>query len=77
MPTDPAAPYGLTLEQRLLQDVADLKREVATLKRGGGGVQVTAGTPTVVPREGALAADSSAVRLWVRVGGAWRYTPLT
>lgn len=80
MPLDPhlakigqAGPF----EQRALQKLADLENRIRSLESSKPGIQQIAGTPTTVARNGTAVVDSTAIKLWLRVGGTWRFTTLT
>lgn len=77
MPIDPASPQPMDGDSRRSDKLAELERRVATLERAHPVIQVLAGAPTTTPRDGTPAVDSAAVRLWVRVGGVWRFAALT
>lgn len=59
-----------------LHSQSELDRRLRTQEQARPTVQSVAGTPTTAPRDGTLAADSVNTRLWVRVAGAWVFTPL-
>jgi hypothetical protein len=52
--------------------IASLEAQVRTLQTTPT-VQVNAGAPTNAARDGTLCVDSTNLRLYVRVGNAWRY----
>lgn len=78
MPTDPNAPFSLDSDGRRADKLAELERRLTVLERGNPTIQVlgAAGAPATAPRDGTAAAGPEP-RLWVRVGGAWRYVGLT
>jgi hypothetical protein len=55
---------------QLRQQVADLRRVVEAVLRTPN-VQLVSGTPTQAARDGTLALDTSALKLWVRRNSAW------
>jgi hypothetical protein len=57
--------------------VRDLERRLAQMDRGGRRTYVATGAPTLALPDGAESVDPTTNRLWVRVGGVWRYTALT
>lgn len=59
----------------LVEYIRRLESRVSALERSP--IKVAAGTPTDAVADGHLRGDSSANRLWLRVGGTWRYTTLT
>jgi len=77
MPIDPAAPQPTTPDGRRADKLSELERRVAALERAHPVMQVLAGAPSSAPRDGTPAVDSGAVRLWIRVGGVWRFVALT
>lgn len=76
MPLDPGIPRAFDPKVQVRQELADLRRRVATLERRSPSVPIVSGTPAVAVADGALAGDTTP-RLWLRVGGAWHYTTLT
>lgn len=77
MGIDPAQGFALDPETRAAERIAELERRLSRLENGAPTIQVGAGAPTLAPRDGTPYADASTVRLYLRVGGAWRYTTLT
>lgn len=73
--TDPSYLPGNTLEA-LTARVRKLESQVSSLQ-GGPQIPVETSAPTDAPPDGYPRADSSANRLWLRVGGSWRYVALT
>jgi hypothetical protein len=74
---DPAAPAPTTTDGRHADRLAELERRVVALERGNPTISVGAGAPSSAPRDGAPYVDSATPRLYLRVGGTWRYTTLT
>lgn len=78
MPMDPrlAAVTAMSKDPnvQLAQRVKDLERRLEALDRGGRRTYVGAGAPTQVVPDGALYVDTVGIRLYVRVGGAWKST---
>lgn len=72
MGVDPARGFPLTRDDATANSLADLNRRVDALERAAT-VQETAGAPTTSPRNGTLAIDSTAPKLWIVRGGAWVY----
>jgi hypothetical protein len=54
----------------LRQRIENLERLVSVILRTPN-VQLVSGTPTLAARDGTLALDTSALRLWVRRNSAW------
>lgn len=78
MPTDPQH-AGMTIGDPAAttqQAVADLQRRSASLERQAT-VQVGSGIPVKQVRDGTLYVDGTGLRLYVRVGGAWKSTALS
>ena len=64
--------------ERLARRLAELERRVAELDRQRFAVPVNAGAPLSGDgATGSLAGDSTNNRLWVKIGGTWKYTALT
>lgn len=77
MPIDPAAPLAMTPEARTVERLADLERRLSELERGTVAPTSTA-APAGIGREGYLRGqDTGTGRLWLYVGGAWRFVALT
>jgi hypothetical protein len=70
------APVGFSFEERAARRIRDLEARVASIERGNP-IPLGAGAPTAASQDGTLHGDSTNVRLWLRVGGAWRWTALT
>lgn len=77
MPLDPALGIPTAPDQRTAERLGDLERRLRALENGRPTIQVGAGAPSTSPRDGTPYGDSTNVRLWLRVGGAWHYTTLT
>lgn len=77
MSLDPATPFPMTPESRQASALAGLERRVRALEAGAPTIQVQAGAPTTAPRDGTPAGDTANTRLWLRLGGVWRYVTLT
>jgi hypothetical protein len=65
------------VQDRLSTRIADLDRRLKAVETSRPGVQVVSGTPTSAPRNGTLAGDSSAVKLWLFINNGWHFTALT
>lgn len=76
MPIDPAQGIPLDPAQRSADRMAELERRVGRLE-GSPTIQAAGGAPTTAPRDGTPYVDTTAVRLYLRVNGAWRYVALT
>ena len=61
---------------RQAQRLSDLERRVKALEAGSPTIQQIQGNPAGVVRDGTPAVDSITPRLWLRVGGTWRYVGL-
>ena len=77
MPVDPAAGFALDAAGRQAERLADLDRRLAALERGAPTIQTGSGAPSTAPRSGTPYLDEATPRLYLRVGGTWRYTVLT
>lgn len=77
MPIDPAGPQPMDPDGRRSDKLAELDRRLSALERAHPVIQVVSGAPTVAARDGTAAGDSSANRLWLRLGGTWRFVALT
>lgn len=75
MAIDPAV-VPTSHEEREADKRSGLERRVKSLENSPQ-VMVGTGAPTVAARDGTLYVDVAAPRLYVRAGGAWRYTVLT
>ena len=58
------------------QIIRGLQQRVATLERTSK-IAVASANPTDAVADGTLRGASGSVRLYLRVGGVWRYTVLT
>lgn len=61
---------------RLWAEIVALRKRVEALERDSFSAPVVAGVPTGGDN-GSLAGDSTNTRLWMKVGGVWRYVTLT
>ena len=68
---------SLTPEGSRADDIADLKRRVAALESGAPVIQTGVGVPSAALRDGAPYGQTDTPRIWLRVGGTWRYATLT
>lgn len=68
---------GLSPEGRSWAAHSALEARVAVLERQIGRIPVAAGVPSASSGEGQLAGDTTNTRLWLRIGGVWRYVALT
>jgi len=71
---------GLTARnpaEQLGRELAEIKSRISNLERANPAIQQLTGAPTTSPRDGTAAVDTTGTgRLWVRVAGAWVFTPL-
>lgn len=64
-------------------EIAQLRQRVETLERlvqvllRTPGIPTIAGTPTSAARDGTPAADTTASKFWLRLGGVWKSVTLT
>lgn len=79
MPLDPRATESADPDLRDVARIVDIERRVRALERGAQAMTLplSAGAPTSTPRDGTAAVDTTNVRLYLRVNGAWRYVALT
>lgn len=78
--SDPRLAFAANLgdpQAVLARNDAALEERIETLERNRPTVQVGNGVPVTSPRDGTLYVDFTAMRLYVRVGGAWKYTVLS
>lgn len=75
---------GMQHLRRVFGDIAAIRSRLSTLEAATAQpvIRVKAGVPAdgdyaTTPRDGTLVVDSANNRLYVRVGGAWKYTALT
>ena len=70
--------FARSPEQRLLARVAELERRIRDLERASTVMPVIAGAPSSTDgKSGSMSGDSTNIRLWLKIGSTWRYTPLT
>lgn len=80
MSIDPAQGFSLDQAGRTAERLAELERRLARLETGSPAVQAGTAAPTQAVRDGTLYAMDDTLgtrRLWVRIGGAWRYVAVT
>lgn len=77
MPADPARGFPLTPDDQQAAKLRELEARVRHLEAGAPTIQAAAGAPTLTPRSGTPYVDETTARLYLRVGGAWRYVALT
>lgn len=77
MAIDPAAGFPHTAAGRTTDKLADLERRVKNLEQGNPTIAAGTGAPSSAPRDGTPFAQTDTPRLWLYVGGAWRFTTLT
>lgn len=75
MPLDPRL-IPDTPDKRQAARIADLERRVGKVERSPR-IQFGAGPPTQAVREATPYVDTTANRLYVRTGGAWKSSALT
>jgi hypothetical protein len=78
VPIDPLVPVPVTEPAARAADrLGALERRVSRLERSNPIIHSGAAAPTVAVRDGAPYVSTSTPRLWIRVGGVWRYVTLT
>lgn len=70
-------PQPANREMRLMQRIVALEERVAAMERAGAQIPTGAAPAAGSGRDGAIKAQSDTLRIWVRINGVWRYTPLT
>lgn len=68
-------PTTTSPEARSAQRLRRLEQRVAALENQR--MPQIAGAPTAAAQDGSEVADSTNLRYWLRVNGAWRYVALT
>jgi len=66
-----------TADGRTQDRLADLERRLRVLERGVPRIQTFTGAPTATVRSGTPGLQTDTPRLWLNVGGTWRFTTLT
>jgi hypothetical protein len=67
----------MSQEGRSADRLAELERRLDRLERGNPTIIAGTAAPTSTPRDGTPYLETTTPRLYLRSGGAWRYTTLT